>query len=116
MLHTGDIASRDSQGYFTIVGRKKRFLKIFGNRIGLDEMEALLKNQFSAVDIACTGRDDRLTIFVTVAALGDEIKRYASRVTQLHPSAFVIRVLDTIPLTASGKTHYERLMADETGI
>lgn len=116
VLHTGDIASRDSQGYFTIVGRKKRFLKIFGNRIGLDEMEALLKNQFSAVDIACTGRDDRLTVFVTVAALGDEIKRYASRVTQLHPSAFVIRVLDTIPLTASGKTHYERLMADETGI
>jgi len=116
VLLTGDIASRDSQGYFTVIGRKKRFLKIFGNRIGLDEMEALLKNQFSALDIACTGRDDRLTIFLTVAALGDEVKRYAAKVTQLHPSAFSVTILDNIPRTASGKTHYERLMADENGI
>ncbi|KTS74618.1 AMP-binding protein [Pantoea stewartii] len=109
VLHTGDIATRDSQGYFTVVGRKKRFLKIFGNRIGLDEMELLLKNQFSDQDIACTGRDDHLTIFLTTLALKDEIKRYAAKITQLHPSAFSVIILDSIPLTASGKINYERL-------
>ena len=32
-LVTGDIAKRDTDGFYYVVGRKKRFLKIFGNRV-----------------------------------------------------------------------------------
>ena len=35
ILETGDMAKCDTDGYFYIVGRKKRFLKVFGNRLHL---------------------------------------------------------------------------------
>ncbi|MGE9549834.1 AMP-binding protein [Erwinia amylovora] len=115
-LLTGDLAVFDEQGCFTVVGRKKRFLKIFGNRVGLDEMEMLLKNRFSGLACACIGRDDRLTIVLTDPDLQNEVLRYAAQSTRLHPSAFRFRIVPAIPLTATGKTHYERLNEDDAGI
>lgn len=45
-LHTGDMARRDGDGFYYIVGRKKRFIKLYGNRVGLDEVERLLAARF----------------------------------------------------------------------
>ena len=45
-LETGDMAQFDADGYYYIVGRKKRFLKIFGNRVNLDEVDRLVKGKF----------------------------------------------------------------------
>ena len=43
---TGDGASRDSQGYFTITGRNDDVIKVSGHRIGTEEIEsALLSHQ-----------------------------------------------------------------------
>ena len=58
VLETGDMAQVDADGYYTIVGRKKRFLKLYGNRVNLDELEQLLKAAFPGVDVACGGADD----------------------------------------------------------
>lgn len=109
LLHTGDIATCDEEGFYRIIGRKKRFLKIFGNRVGLDEMESLLKNAFPGIICACDGRDDLLCIFLTDATLSDTVKQHAAGVSKLHASAFRVIVLDDIPVNASGKTLYHRL-------
>jgi long-chain acyl-CoA synthetase len=109
VLHTGDIATCDADGFYSIIGRKKRFLKIFGNRVGLDEMEALIKNAFPGITCACDGRDDLLCIFLTDAALSETVKHHAASMSKLHASAFRVIVLDAIPLNASGKTLYHRL-------
>ena len=51
-LLTGDMARFDEDGFFYVVGRKKRFLKIFGNRVNLDETERLIKSHFCDLDCA----------------------------------------------------------------
>jgi len=71
VLATGDMARRDEDGYYFIVGRKKRFLKIFGNRVNLDEVEALLRGAFPGADCACAGVDDRLTVYCAAGCAGD---------------------------------------------
>ncbi|MBE6908527.1 MAG: AMP-dependent synthetase [Ruminococcaceae bacterium] len=108
VLKTGDMAYFDEDGFFYISGRKKRFLKIFGNRVNLDEMERLIRGRFN-VDAACTGIDDRLSIFTTEETLMKPIQEYAAAVTRLNPSAFRVIHIDEIPKNDSGKTLYSAL-------
>ena len=42
VLKTGDIAHKDSQGFYFIDGRKNRYVKIFGIRVNLSELESIL--------------------------------------------------------------------------
>lgn len=110
-LETGDMAKRDDEGYYYIVGRKKRFLKIYGNRVNLDEAERMVKKYLPGVDCACGGVDDHLYVFVTMEdeTKRDEIRSFLSEKTNLHPSAFTIRYLEQIPKNEAGKTLYRRL-------
>ena len=43
ILFTGDMAKRDEDGYYYITGRKKRFLKMYGKRVNMDEIEQILR-------------------------------------------------------------------------
>ena len=106
-LITGDLAKRDEDGFYYIVGRKKRFLKIFGNRINLDETERLLKS--IVTDCACSGKDDQMSIFITDKTRLDEVQSFISSKTGIHPSAFSVRFIDEIPKNSSGKTIYSKL-------
>lgn len=108
-LLTGDMATFDEDGFFTIVGRKKRFLKIFGNRVGLDETERLIKEHFHAMDCACAGRDDALYVFTTDEGCETELRRFLAETTRLHPSAFHVKHLEAIPKNDAGKTLYAEL-------
>ena len=67
VLHTGDMARRDEDGYFYIVGRQSRFIKIAGKRIGLDEVEKILRTAFPDLDLACAGKDEDLHVFAVAA-------------------------------------------------
>ena len=65
VLRTGDMAQFDGDGYYYITGRKKRFLKIYGNRVNLDEVDGLVKEKFPTLDCASAGTDDHLYVFIT---------------------------------------------------
>lgn len=108
VLITGDMAQFDEDGYYFIVGRKKRFLKIYGNRVNLDEMDRLIKGKFE-MDAACTGVDDHMYIFLTNQAFADLVKEYVVKKTKLNPAAFQVIVIDEIPKNDSGKTLYKEL-------
>ncbi len=111
ILETGDMAKMDNDGYFYIVGRKKRFLKVFGNRINLDETERMIKGAFKKLECACSGVDDKLYIFITdnMQEKKEEIKHFLTLKTKLNPSAFVVKVIEEIPKNEAGKTQYRRL-------
>ncbi|MCR2047469.1 AMP-binding protein [Acetatifactor muris] len=108
-LQTGDMAQFDTDGYYFIVGRKKRFLKIYGNRVNLDEMDRLIKGKFNGIDCASTGVDDHMYIFVTDEGLADQVRDFVVFKTRLNPSAFKTIVIDEIPKNDSGKILYKEL-------
>lgn len=111
ILVTGDMAKRDKDGYYYIVGRKKRFLKMFGNRVNLDEMERMIKQEFPNIDCACVGKDDSMSIFATCMdeKVQQDIKRFISYKTKLNKTAFKIINIEYIPKNESGKTLYSKL-------
>lgn len=106
-LDTGDVAVRDKDGFYSIVGRKKRFLKVFGNRINLDEVDALLTS--AGFDAVCTGEDDRIRVFVTQAGRTEEARTFLAESLNLNPVAFEACFLPEIPRNASGKVAYDML-------
>lgn len=109
--HTGDIAKRDADGFYFVIGRKGRFLKLFGLRVSLDETERILKTQYPTADFVCTGDDKRMNIFCTDPALKDEIIPFISGKTNLHNSAFRVIILEKIPRNDYGKIKFAELEA-----
>ncbi len=108
ILYTGDMASFDNDGFYTIVGRKKRFLKLFGHRVNLDEVERAIRTNLE-LDCACAGYDDNLYVFTTMASRKKEIKDFVHNYTKIHFSAFKIQELDKLPINDSGKINYNAL-------
>lgn len=108
-LITGDMAKRDSDGYYYIVGRKKRFLKVFGNRVNLDECERLIKKEFDDIEFVCGGVDDKLCIYMTDDSKKENVIQFISRKMGFHPSAFTTIKIDEIPKNEAGKVLYKNL-------
>ena len=105
---TGDMAKIDANGYVTLTGRASRFLKIFGNRVSLEEVENLVKDGFAGAGCAATGADNDLHVFICGVSAAD-VEKFL--VAKLHFNATVVKVhvLDSIPLNANGKTDYPKL-------
>ena len=61
-LSTGDLAYRDKNRHYYIVGRKNRISKIFGLRISLDDIESHLKKH--KYQIRCTQDNKFLKILI----------------------------------------------------
>ncbi len=107
-LETGDMAQFDEDGYYYIVGRKKRFLKIYGNRVNLDEIDRMVKAEFQ-IEMASAGKDDHLYLFVTDEKKVEPVREFVIGKTKLNPAAFKAVVLDEIPKNDAGKTLYSEL-------
>ena len=108
VLHTGDLARQDEDGYFYITGRSKRFLKMFGKRFNLDDAEKMLARGCE-MTVACYGRDDLLMAAVENCENGEAIHKAVCETFDLPRSAVKVVVLQTLPRTPNGKLDYKRL-------
>lgn len=111
VLRTGDLGRQDEDGFFHVTGRLKRFVKLSGSRIGLDEVEALLGRELQ-LPVAAGGRDERLIVALESpddAALVTRTRDLLVQHWQLPPSLLRIKLLPALPLLPTGKRDYAAL-------
>ena len=102
IMHTGDLARRDADGCYYIIGRLKRFLKIYGLRIGLDEVEQMIKAEYNT-DCYCKGDDEKLVVLVTDPSLVSQIPFFIEEKIHLFHQNIEVQLVETILRNESGK-------------
>ena len=125
---TGDVALRDGDGYYMVVGRADDVLNVSGHRIGSAEVESALVSHPAVAEAAVIGKPDEIRGesikgFVTlrvgnepsedmVAALKAHVR------TELGPIAVPseLEFTPALPKTRSGKIMRRLLKAQELGL
>lgn len=108
VLRTGDLGEWQA-GLLRITGRIKRIAKVRGVRINLDDVESDLRSNFADGDVAVIASDDRFKIFVTDQIAVDFMSTQLVKTLRLNKNEFEISVLESLPLTDSGKVNYAAL-------
>lgn len=106
-LRTGDVARREADGVYRIVGRKRRMSKIAGVRIGHDAVEAALAER--GLRAAVFGGDQGLRVAYEGARDAAEVADMAAEIAGVlrrYVDAFAVEAL---PRLASGKVDYGAL-------
>lgn len=108
-LATGDIARRTPGGLYQVIGRASRFIKPFGLRIDLDEIERLLADRGHVA--ACAGDDDGVIVGVVAGddAAVEAVGALVARHTGLPRGSIDVRALPELPRLSSGKLDYAAL-------
>ena len=124
---TGDIASRDADGYFWIKGRSDDVIKIAGYRIGTAEIEKAVLSHPAVVDAAAIGKPSPLggetvKVFVVLkegwaldGELMEEIRRRITEYIGLIAVPSEIEAINNLPKTRSGKILRRFLRDKEIG-
>lgn len=119
-LHTGDIGVIDEQGYLHFLGRRKEMLKVKGMSVFPAEIEATLGQHPSIAGSGVIGREDRErgqvpVAFIALAEEAPDLDEAAlaawCRARMAAYKVPEIRLVTSLPMTATGKVKKEELRA-----
>lgn len=115
VYNTGDMAWRDSEGYFWFEGRNDDVIKCSGYRIGPFEVESALLTHPSVLECAITAAPDPVRGQVVKATvvlargytpsdeLRKELQNHVKKATAPYKYPRILDFVDALPKTASGK-------------
>ena len=109
VLYTGDCACFDEEGYYYITGRLNRWIKYMGTRVQLDDIESMIMSIDDTIDVACTGNDDGMVLYVTNTSTSDLLKQHVTDRTGIRKSFIRVVEVSEIPRNAAGKILYHQL-------
>lgn len=127
IYHTGDTAWKDEDGYFWYVGRTDDVIKASGYRIGPFEIESVLMEHPSVLEVAVTGAKDpirgqvvKATIVLTKEykdkgdeALIKELQNHVKTSTAPYKYPRIVEFVDELPKTISGKIRRTEIRAKD---
>jgi long-chain acyl-CoA synthetase len=115
-FHTGDLARRDADGFYYIVGRKKNIIITGGQNVQPEEVNAVLQGIDGIEDSVVFGIEDE-TFGETVAALvvpepgksldPEGIAKVCREKLSAYKVPRTIELVDTLPRTPSGKVRID---------
>jgi len=109
-LYTGDIAVKNAQGLFKLVGRVSRFVKPYGVRISLDDIQADLSAQNMLVGV--TSVEEHIVIAIESVMNNfskAEITAILSEKYKIPESSFQVYLVEGIPTLSNGKINYHAI-------
>ena len=113
--HTGDVAYRDSDGYYWFVGRNDDLIKTTGYRVSPFEVESVMLEHPAVAEVAVTGIPDpargqaiKATVVLNKYFVGSDIlvrqlQDHVRSRTAIYKCPRVIEFVDSLPMTISGK-------------
>lgn len=118
-FRTGDTAVRDSDGFYTIVGRTALdVIKTGGFKVGAGEVEDAVRLHPDVAEVAVTGEADddlgqRICAWVVLqagcACDAAVIQTHVAGLLSSHKRPRVVRFLDALPRNAMGKVEKRKL-------
>ncbi|HXJ16353.1 MAG TPA: acetate--CoA ligase [Candidatus Polarisedimenticolia bacterium] len=125
---TGDLAKRDTDGYFWFIGRKDDVIKTSGHLIGPFEVESILMEHKAVAESAVIGKPDPVALEIVKAFVvlhpgyepSEELRREIMGFARSRLGAVVapkeIEFVASVPKTRSGKIMRRLLKARELGL
>ncbi|GAA1533749.1 acyl-CoA synthetase (AMP-forming)/AMP-acid ligase II [Microbacterium ginsengiterrae] len=112
VLHTGDLATRDADGYIYVVDRAEDFIKSWGHRIASQDVETAVMELPEVISVAAVGVPDAVageSVAVAVVMRPDadaDAARLTAHCRARLPKHMVperVAFVDRLPLNSSGK-------------
>lgn len=107
-LVTGDIALRNEQGLYRIVGRASRFVKIAGLRLSLDDIQETVAGR--GVETAVAGDDALIAVALTSDDGNGNVANFLNEKFRLPPGVLEVVRLPQLPRFTSGKLNFPAIL------
>lgn len=96
-LHTGDLAIKDEEGFFYVVGRKKEFIKVRGKRVSPNEIISVILSLADVVDCTIekiediyTGEAIKANVVIKSGSDKDEVESKINEICRQKLASFKV--------------------------